>query len=391
MNVLDVIVLVLVAASALHGLKLGAAIQVLSFGGFLLGMFLGALAAPALAGLVSNSVGKAFLSLVVVFGLAGLLGGGGRYLGVRLWRVLHQARLAVADSGLGAAIAVVATLVACWLVAAIVVNVPSPTISSQIQGSTILQALDRVMPPAPAIFSRIQSFINSEGFPQVFAQLAPTPAGPVALPNQPELQQAVNIAGPSTVKIVGDGCGQIQEGSGFVVGPGLVVTNAHVVAGISQPMVLDQVGQHPATPVYFDPNFDLAVLQVPGLRERPLKLLATSVGRGTKAAVLGYPEGGPFQAVPAGVMSNIGQAVGRDIYGQGLTTRAVYELQADVRPGNSGGPLVEPDGEVIGVVFARSPSDPTVGYALESPGVLSRVNTAESSPVSVGTGPCTAG
>ncbi len=391
MNALDVILLVLVAASAVHGLRLGAAIQVLSFGGFLLGMFLGALIAPTLARLVSNSVGKAFISLVVVFGLAGLLGGGGRYLGVRAWRVLRRARLAVADSGFGAAIAVVATLVASWLVASIVVNVPSPTISAQIQGSAILQGLDKILPPAPSVFSRIQSFINNQGFPQVFAQLTPTPSGPVALPGQPQLQQAVSIAGPSTVKIVGDGCGQIQEGSGFVVAPDLVVTNAHVVAGIAQPMVIDSVGQHAATPVFFDPDFDLAVLRARGLSERPLKLLPTSVERGAQAVVLGYPEGGPFQAVPAGVMSNISQAVGRDIYGQSLTTRSVYELQADVRPGNSGGPLVEPNGEVIGVVFARSPSDPSIGYALESPGVVSRVNSAEASQTPVGTGPCTAG
>lgn len=388
MNLVDVVLLLLVVASVIHGLRLGAAIQVLSFGGFWLGLFLGALAAPPLAELVSGSVAKAAVSLAVVFGLAGLLGGGGRYVGVRLWEVLKRARLAAADAGIGAGIAAVATLLASWLVASIVVNVPSVTVSAAIQHSTILRALDDVLPPAPSVFSRIQSFIATEGFPQVFAGLSPSPAGPVTLPSTPALRRAVEADGSSTVKIVGVGCGQIQEGSGFVVAPGVVVTNAHVVAGIAQPQVEDSAGRHAAEPVLFDPRFDLAVLRVDGLSDPPLHLQSTDVGRGTQAAVLGYPGGGPFAAVAAGVLDGF-QAQGRDIYGRGLTVRYVYELQAVVRPGNSGGPLVEPNGEVIGVVFSRSASNPDIGYALASPEVLQKAQTAERTRAPSGTGACT--
>jgi S1-C subfamily serine protease len=126
---------------------------------------------------------------------------------------------------------------------------------------------------------------------------------------------------------------------------------------------------------------------VPGLTDPSLVLDANVVPRGVEAAVLGYPGGGPFTADAAGVMAEF-QAEGRNIYGQGLTIRDVYEIQAVVRPGNSGGPLVEPDGQVIGVVFSRSTTNGNIGYALTSPGVLTRVSTAAGATGPVGTGPC---
>jgi S1-C subfamily serine protease len=294
------------------------------------------------------------------------------------------------DAVLGVAVAVVASLLAVWLLANTLVNTSSLRLNASIDQSRIIRSLDSVLPAPPSVFSQVQSFLSSEGFPPVFAQLAPDSAGPVALPADGMVRQAVAVAGGSTVKIVGEGCNQIQEGSGFVVAPGLVVTNAHVVAGIAHPMVEDDAGSHPTTVVEFDPDFDLAVMRVSGLTEPALTLDPTTVPRGTKAAVLGYPEGGPFTADAAGVMAEF-QAQGRDIYGQGLTVRDVYEIQAVVRPGNSGGPLVEPDGEVIGIVFSRSTTNSDIGYALTSPGVLARVRAAEGSTTPVGTGHCTPG
>jgi S1-C subfamily serine protease len=162
-----------------------------------------------------------------------------------------------------------------------------------------------------------------------------------------------------------------------------------VVAGTQSIRVEDAAGYHVADVALFDPEFDLAVLRVQGLEERALPIDPDMVGRGTKAVVLGYPEGGPLAVDPAGVRSEL-LATGLDIYGQNPTVRAVYVVQALVRPGNSGGPLVEPDGIVIGVVFSRSPTNAGIGYALASPGVLRRVEKAESLPASrvVGTGGC---
>jgi S1-C subfamily serine protease len=214
-------------------------------------------------------------------------------------------------------------------------------------------------------------------------------AGPVAYPTSSQVRAGAEAASPSTFKVVALGCGEIQEGSGFLVSPGLVVTNAHVVAGTGSVKVEDATGYHSASVELFDPEFDLAVLRVRGLTERPLKIDPGTVGRGTKAVVIGYPEGGPLAVDPAGVRTEI-IATGLDIYGQNQTVRAVYEIQALVRPGNSGGPLVEPDGLVIGVVFSRSPSTADIGYALASPGVLQRVKRAEAlAPTTVvGTGGC---
>jgi S1-C subfamily serine protease len=388
-NVVDIVLLVAVAIAAIQGLRLGAILQVLTFGGFWIGLYLGALLASVTVTWVHTATARTAVALGTMLGVAVLLGLTGRILGSRLVRRVHRGRLGAVDSALGVVVAVVASLLAAWLIASTLVNSSFDQLNASISDSRIIRSLDTVLPAPPSVFSRVQGFLSSEGFPPVFAQLAPASAGPVTAAAGPQVQAAVAAAGASTVKIVGAGCGDIQEGSGFVVAPGLVVTNAHVVAGIPHPTVEDAAGAHPTTVLLFDPSYDLAVLRVQGLDEHPLALDQGVVARGTQAAVLGYPGGGPFTAVPAGVMAEF-PAEGRDIYGQGLTVRDVYEVQAVVRPGNSGGPLVEPDGEVIGVVFSRSTTNGDIGYALTSPGVVARVARAGSSDTPVGTGACVA-
>ncbi|MGH9069341.1 MAG: MarP family serine protease [Acidimicrobiales bacterium] len=384
----DAILVVLALLAAARGLRLGAAIQILSYGGFWVGLVIGALLAPLAAAQVTTSLSKAVVSLLVVFGVAALLGGVGRAIGSRLWRVLRRVHLAVADAGLGAAVAVIATLAACWLAGTILVQGPSQTLAAGIANSRILRSLDQVLPSAPSVFNRVQRFANTSGLPRVFTGIIQPSPKSVPLPRGPVVTAAVAKAGGSTVKIVGRGCGQIQEGSGFVVAPDLVVTNAHVVAGIPHPVVItaDHV-QHPAVAIEFDPRFDLAVLRTSNLNEPVLTLDTSAVGRGAQAAVLGYPEGGPFSPVPASVLQDF-RARGSDIYGQGTTVRQVYAIHALVLPGNSGGPLVEPNGQVIGVVFSKSVSTPDLGYALASPGVAARVAEAEAHPAPSGTGSC---
>lgn len=390
MNVVDIVLLVAVALAALYGLRLGAVLLVLSVGGFWGGLYLGALLAPTTGSWVHTSGARSVVALVTLLGTAVVLGTLGKVVGQRAFQRLHGGRLGGVDSGLGVILAVAASLLAAWLVASSLVNSSMAQLDAYIAGSRIIRSLDTVLPPPPPVFSGIRGFLSAEGFPPVFAQLAPSLAGPVTAPAPAQVQAAVVAAGPSTLKIVGSGCGDIQEGSGFVAAPGLVVTNAHVVAGVPHPTVLDQMGVHQTTVVLFDPNFDLAVLRVSGLTEHALALDPVDVPRGTSGAVLGYPGGGPFNAQPAGVRADF-SAQGRDIYGQGLTVRDVYELQAIVRPGNSGGPLVKPDGTVIGVVFSRSTTNGDIGYALTSPGVLARVQKASHDTRAVGTGACTNG
>jgi S1-C subfamily serine protease len=388
-NVVDFVVLAVVVLAALQGLRLGAIVQVLSFGGFIVGLYLGALLASFTVKWAHGETSRSVVALVTLLGVAAACGTAGRIVGNLAFSRVHRGIIGMVDSALGVVVAMVASLLVAWLLANTFVNSSSLRLNASIDQSRIIKSLDSVLPAPPSVFSRVQSFLSAEGFPPVFAQLAPASAGPVTLPGSAQLEQAVARDGASTVKVIGNGCGEIQEGTGFLVAPGIVITNAHVIAGIDRPVVQDGAGVHQTSVISFDPAYDLAVMRVSGMTGRPLQLDPGQVSRGVQAAVLGFPDGGPFTAVPAGVLAEF-EAQGRDIYGQGLTVRNVYEIQAGVRPGNSGGPLVEPDGDVIGVVFSRSTTDDQIGYALTSPDVLSHVLQAEASTRTVGTGPCVA-
>ncbi|MGA3214417.1 MAG: MarP family serine protease [Acidimicrobiales bacterium] len=388
MDALDVILIVVLLAASLRGLRRGAAVQVLSYGGALAGLAVGVVLVLLVCPHLRGEHTKTIVALVLLLVPAATLAAGGRQLGSGLWRRLRQARFGAVDAVGGAIVAMGGALVVIWLLASILVNSQFSLVATQINNSKIVRAVTEVMPPIPSALAPAERFLSDEGL-QLVADGLVQLAGPVAYPTRAQVQAGAAIADPSAVKVVAVGCGEIQEGSGFVVSPGLVVTNAHVVAGTQSIRVEDAAGYHLATVELFDPEFDLAVLRVQGLSERALTIDPDSVGRGTKAVVIGYPEGGPLTVDPAGVRAEI-LATGLDIYGQNPTTRSVYEVQALVRPGNSGGPLVEADGLVIGVVFSRSPTTPDIGYALASPGVLARVKKAEAlSPSTVvGTGGC---
>jgi S1-C subfamily serine protease len=388
-NWVDVVVLVIVAVSAVSGLKRGAALQLFSYGGFWGGLLLGAVLTPFIASHIHSTTGKAVVAILLVLGLAFVLGTVGSVLGMHSGAALRRLKLGPVDSALGVGVAVIATLLVVWLAGSLIGASSFTSLASAMQSSRIVRALDNVLPQPPSIFAKVETFLGHEGFPLVFSGLPPAIAGFVPLPDNSAVNAAVNAAGPSTVKIEGQACGLTQEGSGFVVAPGLVVTNAHVVAGVARPQVIDSRGVHDATAVVYDPALDIAVLRVQALTDPSLHLDPNMVGRGATGAVLGFPGGGPFTFGPAGVMAAF-QATGWDIYGNVEATRSIYEIDAVVRPGNSGGPLVESGGLVIGVVFARSTANDSVGYALATP-VLQKVRTAESSTGSVSTEGCTSG
>ena len=387
MNLVDLLVVALVAVALVTGARTGAARQVLSFGGFWIGLVAGSAVAPAVAGLFSSTVLKVTAGLVTPFLVAGVVAVLGGQVGQRAAAFLERVGWRRVDAAAGSVFSGGATLLSLWLAGILLASGPWPAAAREIHGSVVLRALDRHLPSPPSVLSRMQRVLDPSGFPSVFAGLEPNIGSPVALPDDATVRSAVAHAAASTVRIVGVGCGGIVDGSGFVAGPGLVVTNAHVVAGISRPFVEDRRGRHAATPVLFDPNLDVAVLRADGLAG-PVLPLAHGVARvGTPGAALGYPGGGPFTAVPAAVRRPL-VAVGRDIYGERRTTRAVYELQATIRPGNSGGPLVNAGGTVLGVVFSRSVAQPRVGYALVADDVASRLRTAETRTTRAGTGDC---
>jgi len=388
-NIVDLVLTAVVVAALVHGARVGAVAPVLGFGGFWAGLVAGSALAPILSRQFDAPLAQQVVGLAAPLVGATLLGLVGSRLALGAWVVLRRAHLGPVDAAAGSALAGGASLLSAWLVAFMLAAGPWPAAAREIQHSTILRALDRSLPSPPSVLARIQRILDRSGFPQVFAGLEPGLGAPVPVPGDPVVRAAVERAGASTVRIVGLGCGGVVEGSGFVAGSGLVVTNAHVVAGISHPVVEDGGGRHPAAVVLFDPELDLAVLRTAGLAGPALALDTATVPRGTASAVLGYPGGGPFRAGPAAVRRSL-VAVGRDIYGRRVTARTVYELQALVRPGNSGGPLVVPDGRVIGVVFSRSVSQPNVGYALVGGDVAAQLRTAAARAAPVGTGSCAA-
>lgn len=389
MNLLDLVIIAGVLSAVAHGVLMGAAIQITSFAGFWAGLILGAWLAPSLARHGNSPMGRAVISLAVLFGMATALGALGRVIGTSIWRLARRVHLGTVDSALGAVVAAVSTLLAAWLIGSMLARVPNLGLGPQIQRSKILRALDDRLPPAPSVFGRIGAIIQPRNLPDVFAQLEPHPAAPVTVPADPTVRAILAKDQASVVKIEGQACGAIAEGSGFVASPGLVVTNAHVVAGMSRPVIFDSKGQHAASVVVFDPRLDVAVLRGSGLAGAPLPLLAHTFDRGVSGAVMGYPLGGPLKAVPGAVLRQM-DAEGRDIYGRNLTTRSIYELQADIEHGNSGGPVARSDGAVFAVVFAKSTSEAGVGYALTSEDVIPKVQEAQNAPAAVDTGPCAA-
>ena len=218
-DILDAVIIVLVALAAARGLRLGAAIQLVSFCGFLLGLVFGAVLVVLIDPHVHGQLPKTFVALVLLMVPATLVAGLGRQLGVRAWRVLRQFRFGPLDAAGGALIAIAGTLVVCWLFASILVNSAFPAVSRQIADSRIIRGVEAVLPPAPDAFAAVQRYLSTSGFPQVLVNILPENDGPVSLPSAAELRSAVARAGGATVKVVAIGCGQEQEGSGFVASP----------------------------------------------------------------------------------------------------------------------------------------------------------------------------
>jgi S1-C subfamily serine protease len=388
-NALDLFLLAVLLLAALSGFRRGLALQAFGFGGLLLGLAIGALLVPVLTALADRSGTQAVVAIVTLIASAGIGNAAGWYVGARLRVRARATRFERADAVGGSAVAVLASLLAIWFVALNLVNGPFDDVARQIRGSAIVRALDDALPEPPSLLAQVRLFFNSFGFPDVFAGIPPPAAEPVHPPSQAEALAAFEAADGSTVMVVGPACERIQEGSGFVVAGEYVVTNAHVVAGVDTPRVLSPASEsYAATTVLFDPELDLAVLFVDDAPWPSLALAQVDADRGDVGAVLGYPGGGPIDPERAAVLRAIDGVVGRDIYGRSATERSVLELQAEVRPGNSGGPFVLANGTVAGVVFAASTTDRNVGYALAASDVAPQVGRSIGETQAVGTGPC---
>ena len=384
MNFVDLIIAAFALALAAIGYERGLIASGLPLAGFVLGAAIGGRLGPAL---LTGGGESPYAPLITV--LAGLLLGAtlaiamegyAEALSVRFPRGGVAARLdGIAGAGLLAAL----SLLLAWAFGAAALNVPGPgerDLRQALQGSRILTALNRAFPPSGPLLN-------------VLRHIDPTPAvsGPNANVRAPEPAIAhdpdVDRAGNSVVKLLGTACGLGIEGSGWVAGPGLVVTNAHVVAGEDDTTVtLRSGGTLDASAVHYDPHNDLAILRVDGLG-LPALGLAQQVVKGTAAAVLGYPENGPFTVAPARVGST-GQVISEDSYGRGPVQRKMTPFRGQVQSGNSGGPVVDSGGRVLTTVFAGETGQGRAGGLGVPNEIVGRALHGTLRPTS--TGPCAA-
>ena len=388
MDLLDGLILIVLAAAVIRGIDSGFVRQLFSTVGFFAGLFLGAWVESKIIHITHTTNSRTAISLIIILGFAVLFLIISELLADKLKHRIELTIIDKVDRILGAAVAGFAIITAVWLGASVFSNTPFPRLQQQIRNSAIVSRLNSTMPAAPEVIAKVGHLITPNGFPQVFTGSEPTPSTTdVAIPDMGELTPAVTAARASVVKVEGEGCGGIVEGSGFVADEGIVITNAHVIAGVAAPMVIDRNGTHRTTVIAFNPDLDLAVLRSLDLAGKPLTLTAKTVATGTPGAVLGYPGGGEFRADPAAIIDSF-EATGRNIYNKNSVTREIYSMNADVISGNSGGPLINKNGEVIGVVFAHSVSYQHVGYSLTMPQVISQLQQAKQNIEPVGTGTC---
>jgi len=383
----DILIIIFGISALYRGKEIGFVRQLFSTVGFFAGLLLGVWLRQYVPSFVNTTQETVVFTLVVTLGLALLFMLAGEYVGVRLKQHVAERRANVYDNGFGAILAAITLLLTAWLVAAILITLPLPNIRSAINDSRIIRQLNNLLPDAPGVIQSFGNFIDPNSFPQVFVGQEPTPSDSVNLPSLGSLAKAVEQSRASVVRIEGQGCGGIVDGSGFVVGEDLVATNAHVVAGIKKPFVQDGNGNHNSTVIWFDPDLDFAVLRVSNLAGKSLVLSNDSVASGTAAAALGYPGGGAFSAKPAAVLNQF-IARGKNIYGTQTTNRDVFEIQADIIAGNSGGPLIVKDGSAIGMVFAESTTYEHIGYALTASQISAELKQAIAQDRTVGTGRC---
>ena len=388
----DLIIIAFAVLFAVNGYRHGLITSAFSFLGFLAGVIIGAqLAGPLASAITDDAVARVIIALVLVFGLAGL----GQYavglIGARLRQVVTWRPARVVDSVLGTMVSALTVLVVAWIVATPLAASPFPSLASEVRQSAILQAVDSAVPdPVRTLYQSLRESLDRQGLPDVLDPLTQTVVPDVAAPDNALLNSPVvtQVRG-SVVKVSGaaPSCSRGINGSGFVYAEERVMTNAHVLAGVDDPTVLAEGTEYDATIVYVDEMVDVAVLAVPGLPEVPLAFSAADRDTGADSIIMGYPGGGDLQVGPARIR-DLTDIQGPNFRANDTVVREVYSLFGEVRAGNSGGPLLDVDGTVLGVVFASAIDDPSTGYALSAGQVATAAAEGSSRSSEVDSGPC---
>src|SRR3954463_11154202 len=392
MSFVDLALIVLALVFALSGFRQGLIVSAASFVGFFGGAVVGAqLSGPLADDIADSSVTRVFVALVVVLAgaLLGQLVAGVIGRAVRQRVTWEPAKMV--DAVAGAVVSAIAVLLVAWMVATPLASSPFPGVAGQVRQSALVQVVDRVVPDqVRSLYNSLREAIDRQGLPDVLDPLTPTQARDVPAPDQALLNSPVvgRVQG-SVVQIrgVAPSCSRQIDGSGFVIADERVMTNAHVLAGVSSPVVTAEGEEYDATPVYVDEDTDIAVLAVPGLSQLPLTWAAAPVGTGADAIIMGYPGGGGLYVGAARVRDR-GRITGPDFRDTHAVVRDVYALNGSVRAGNSGGPLFDSSGHVLGVVFASAIDDPSTGYALTEAEVADALTAGRTATAPVTTGAC---
>jgi S1-C subfamily serine protease len=365
--VFDVLLVVIILAYTVYGWRSGFLFAMSSLVGLLIGALVAFFVVPLLGAIVTDE----FFRVVVVLAAAIILVVAGQTGGAALGAVLeHKVRRRsthIADRLGGAIVNAVATTVVLSVLASSLASFGIPVLSQTIARSFVLRAISAVEPDEVERFiAQVRSSIAAEGIPAIRDALGGISAPP-AVPRVDTNTQALTRASGSVVRIIGSAtrCNQSQSGTGFIIAPDRIITNAHVVAGVPDPTIEARNGQVlDGRVVYFDPDTDLAVVAVTGL-DAPSLRLGDEAATGTEGVITGYPYGGPYDSSGAQVLGISDSSV-QDIYGKNSSVRTVYTLAAHVREGDSGGPFLDLDGVVRGIIFARSANQDTLGYAMST-------------------------
>lgn len=397
MNVLDILLLLAAVWFAVVGYRQGFVVGILSVIGFLGGGLVAVYLLPVVwARLTADSevsTTAAVVAVVIVIVCASVGQAFTTHLGNKLRRHITWSPARALDATGGALVNVVAMLLVAWLIGSALAGTSLPTLGKEVRSSKVLLGVSRVVPAqASTWFTDFSSVLAQNGFPQVFSPFDNEPITAVRPPDPALAGSPVAArAQSSIVKVVGTApsCGKVLEGSGFVFADRRVMTNAHVVGGVEEPTV--QIGGegklYDAKVVLYDWRRDIAVLDVPNLPATPLQFTDSDAVTGDGAIVAGFPENGAYDVRSARVRARI-NANGPDIYRRGEVRRDVYSLFATVRQGNSGGPLLTPEGKVYGVIFARSLDDPQTGYALTADEIRDDITLGRTANQQVDTDQC---
>lgn len=390
-NVVDLIAVFTIGLAVFLGWRSGFLIQALALIGFVGGIAGVVLVAPHAAGLAED-IDPFLRTIVVVCVLGGIVliaQAVGGLVGSALRRKLGRGVLGGVDQGFGAAFGFARGVFMVWLIGGLIGVVAVPGLAAEARQSLILRAIETRLPSPIVLAAELGRLIQAAGLPDIFVGAPPPAETPAGGPTAQEAEGIAAAARRSTVRVESLACGQFLTGTGFAVSSDHFVTNAHVVAGTTQTWISfdGSLDRFEAVVVEFDPQLDAALLYVPRANVTPLTLAPSLPERGEDAAGLGFTGGGRQRAIPA-VVSRTLSALGRDIYGQGIAAREVIEMAADVAPGDSGGPVILPNGEVGGVTFSESREDPAIGYALSPVAVAASIGDELGARAATATGAC---